>query len=58
MDRGPESERTDSQCAKCGGYYMDCGLAQAQRLHDRTERCDGKLIPVMDEPSKRIGGAP
>jgi hypothetical protein len=51
VDRGPEDQWTDSQCDQCGGYYMDCGLPQAQGLHDRdimTKDCGGKLHAVPD----------
>ena len=52
MNRGPENERIDSQCDKCGGYYCDCGLSQAQAMHDRNEPCDGKLHPVVETLNK------
>jgi hypothetical protein len=48
VDRGPEETWADSQCDTCHGYYMDCGLPQAQALHDRTEKCKGTLHAVPD----------
>lgn len=51
MDRGPDIDRVDSECDRCGGYYMDCGLPQAQSLHDRdltTRDCGGRLRVVPE----------
>jgi len=52
MDRGPRNEWVDSQCETCGAVYFDCGISQAQSMHDRDEKCEGRLLELdeLGEP--------
>jgi len=51
--RGPKDAWVDSQCENCGNVYFDCGISQAQALHDRDEDCDGRLLE-LDESGDPI----
>jgi len=44
--RGPEDKLVDSECPECGSVYFDAAISHAQAIHDREEKCCGKLIII------------